>query len=121
MAEFWTLGIMRHLATFCWSGIVLGGVLFSPGCKTSSVVASRPSDSAFVLFDACDDFYAQNRRWPKDFAELSAYDQQSKCILKHGRYDQVAFTFPKDGRLGIYVVSGGITNSGTLTAAPEKS
>ncbi|MGD1089773.1 MAG: hypothetical protein ABR955_13790 [Verrucomicrobiota bacterium] len=90
-------------------------------CESNPVADVRPSDSAFVLFDCCGDFYRQYRHWPKDFVELSSFDQQSKGMLKSGHYDQVAFTSLKDGDLGIFVVSDGVTNSGVLSPAPAKN
>ena len=116
------LGITRHSLALSWLGIGVIYIAFLGGCVTHQVSDGRPTDSTFLLADCCGAFHDKYQRWPKDFAELSAFIQQSSGKWKLGHYEQVEFAhFPNGLLLGIYDVSDGITNSGTLSPPRPKN
>jgi hypothetical protein len=109
---------MRRLLTLSWLGITVGGIALLNGC-VSGHVSERPTDATFCLLDSCGAFHDQYRRYPNDYAELSTFVQQSGK-WKFGHYEQVQFAHLPDGRLAVWDVCGGVTNSGILTPAPPK-
>ena len=106
---------MRHFPALSSLGVVIGSAILLSGCISDQ----RPTDATFSLLDCCGAFHDQYHRYPNDYAELSAFVQQSGK-WKLGHYEQVEFAHFPDGRLAVWDVSGGVTNSGILTPPPTK-
>ena len=115
MAQLFSLGIMRRSPTLSWLGVAIGCATFLSGCISDQ----RPTDATFCLLDCCGAFHDQYQRYPKDYAELSAFVQQSGK-WKLGHYEQVEFAHFPDDRLAIWDISGGVTNSGVLEPTSTK-
>jgi len=60
-------------------------------------------------------FRLETKRWPKDYAELSAFVQRSAGKFQLAQYDRVEFMKLPDGGLEIYGIAPGRTNQTTLT------
>jgi hypothetical protein len=98
------LSISPALWSGCVSGHQIGGAFYDQ-------VLADPMD----LWGCSCAFRLQQRRWPKDYAELSAFVQRSNGELKLGHYEQVDFVELPNDSLRIWSVSNGCTNQATFT------
>jgi hypothetical protein len=115
----------KLLKNFCIFGLAGGCAALTGGCLSSDWHSYPPMDSQIYLQMQSQEFYIANRhgwdghRWPKDYAELFTFVQQSngKLVGNDARQDfekrgfaRVVFTALKNGDLEIYTVYAGVTN-----------
>jgi hypothetical protein len=109
---------MRFLIITLTLVLVGASVIGLSGCMSD---VGRPLvqhfESGFSLAVWCGAFRSQHQRWPRDYAELSAFMQQAgeKSQLDH--FDSIALTNLADGRLDVRTVSDGTTNEMTLSVS----
>ena len=60
-------------------------------------------------------FQAKHHRWPKDYPELSEFDQEVGGMPVLANYDRVDFKELTNGNLEVYTVIGTRTNTMTFT------
>ncbi len=77
-------------------------------------------ESRILLASCCDAFWSHYQRWPKDYAELSTFVQQSDGKLELGHYDYVDFTDSQDGSLEVCTVCEGFTYRMTIAKPEDK-
>ena len=104
-------------------GLIGACVIFSTGCIShdfGNAVATNAISQAIVppleLSLSAAKFRQANRRWPRDYDELSAFLKSSSDGVQLRPYDRVDFTENSDGSLEIYAIAPGLTNRMTLTA-----
>jgi len=82
-------------------------------------VIARSMGGSQELAYATAAFQRKHSRWPKDYAELSLFVQQSDGLLFLGEYDRVDFSQLSDGGLQIAFVPRGQTNQVSFTFSPK--
>lgn len=83
-----------------------------------NVIARGMSGSQELAY-ATAAFQRKNGRWPKDYAELSIFVQQSDGLFALGEYDRVDFSESPEGRLQVAFVPHGQTNQVRFTFSPK--
>ena len=118
MAQLFSLGIMRSIAIRLALVLVCASAIGLSGCVSDlGQPVVEHFESGFLLAGWCGAFRSQHQRWPKDYAELSAFMQQAgeKSQLDH--FDSVELTNLPDGSLEVRTVSDGATNQMTLSVS----
>ena len=72
---------------------------------------SRSRDLAYAMSA----FQRKNGRWPKDYAELSKFVEDTDGLLQLAKYDRVDFIERPEGALEIHSVIEGRTNQMMFT------
>ncbi len=102
------LGVCVALFTGCISdraGSALAGVVIGQ-------IIAPPIELSLSAYN----FRQATQRWPTNYAEFSAFLQQSGDGVQLRPYDRIDFTENPDGSLEIYAVAPNLTNRMTITA-----
>ena len=109
--------------TYALLGLVGVGIALFTGCISKNagsalagVVIGQIIAPPIELSLSVSKFQQATQRWPTNYAEFSAFLQQSGDGVQLRPYDRIDFTENSDGSLEIYAVAPGLTNRMTLTA-----
>src|ERR1044072_1612814 len=112
------LAIMRPLGTTCFSICAIGAfALASAGCAfrglgehVAEAVVAQTLAPATELAYSIGTFREASKRWPRDYAELSAFLERRGANLQLTNYAHIDFTERTNGDLEIYAVGPSWTN-----------
>lgn len=114
---------MRHLTKYALLGLLGFCVALFTGCISdragsalAGVVIGQAIAPMIGLSLSVSEFRQATQRWPTNYAEFSAFLQQSGDAVQLRQYDRIDFTENSDGSLEVYAVAPGLTNQMTLTA-----
>lgn len=100
---FWLVGTCLLLLSSCMSDHELKGFYNQVFGDPMNLAASSSA------------FQAEYHHWPKDYAELSAFVQQSGWKPALGHYDRVEFKQLPSGDIEVCAINGTQTNKITVT------
>lgn len=119
---------LHHLSKYALLGLVGVCVVLFTGCisdRAGSALAGVMIGQAIApmigLSLSVSEFRQATQRWPTNYAEFSAFLQQSGDAVQLRQYDRIDFTENSDGSLEVYAVAPDLTNRMTLTAKDTDS
>src|SRR6266496_199728 len=98
-----------------WTAMFMGCISNRPAQQIAGAVVRQVVADATDLGVSATAFRLETKRWPKVYAELSAFVQGSAGKFQLAQYDRVEFLELPDGGLEIYGIAPGRTNRTTLT------